>query len=132
MLITGAEEFGLVGARVFAREFGPQLVGAEVINLDTLDDQGTLYVVSHDAPGARLAGAVAAALGGVAPEIRERGQPLWAYVDSHPLARTGAAALTVARLDWGTLRLMHTPRDIAAGLEFRTADAVGRLVATPN
>ena len=131
VLITGAEEFGLVGARVFAREFGPQLVGAEVINLDTLDDRGTLYVVSHDAPGARLAGGVAAALGAVAPAVRERGQPLWAYVDSQPLSRTGAAALTVARLDWGTLRLMHTPRDTPAGLEFRTAEAVGRLVVSP-
>ena len=67
----------------------------------------------------------------LAPEVRERGQPPWAYVDSQPLSRTGAAALTVARLDWGTLRLMHTPRDTPAGHEFRTAEAVGRLVATP-
>ncbi len=131
ILITGAEEFGLVGARIFAREYGPQLVGVEVINLDTIDDQGKLYVVSHDATGARWSGSVAGALAGVAPDLKERRQPLWAYVDSRPLSQTGAAALTVARLDWGTLRRMHTPRDTPAGMEFTTAEAVGRLVAGP-
>ena len=131
VLITGAEEFGLVGSRVFAREYGPQLVGVEVVNLDTLDDQGAMYIVSHDAAGARLSAAVAAALSVVAPVVRERGQPLWAFVDSQPLSRTGAAALTVARLDWGTLRVMHTTRDTPTGLAFRTAEAVGRAVAAP-
>ena len=131
ILITGAEEFGLVGSRIFAREFGPQLVGVEVINLDTIDDQGVLYVVSHDATGGRWSASVAGALAGVAPAITERRQPLWAYVDSRPLSQTGAAALTVARLDWGTLRRMHTPRDTPAGMAFVTAEAVGRLVAGP-
>jgi hypothetical protein len=131
ILITGAEEFGLVGARVFAREYGPQLVGVEVINLDTIDDQGTLYVVSHNAPGARWSASVAGALADAAPVVRERRQPLWAYVDSRPLSQTGAEALTVARLDWGTLRRMHTPRDTPAGMAFQTAELVGRLVAGP-
>lgn len=131
VLISGAEEFGLVGARVFAREYGPQLIGVEVINLDTIDDQGTLYVLSHGGPGVRLSAAVAGTLGGIAPVVKERGQPLWAFVDSQPLSRTGAAALTIARLDWATLRRMHTPRDTPAGLTFRTAEAVGKLVAAP-
>jgi len=131
ILITGAEEFGLVGSRIFAREFGPQLVGAEVVNLDTIDDQGSLYVVSHDPAGGRLASRLASALASVSPAVRQRGAPLWAWVDSGPLALTGAAALTVARLDWGTLRLLHTPRDTPDGLGFSTAEAVGRLVAAP-
>jgi hypothetical protein len=131
VLITGAEEFGLVGSRVFAREYGPQLVGVEVINLDTIDDQGSLYIVSHDAPGTRLSAALAAVLAGAVPEVKERGQPLWAFADSQPLSQTGAAALTVARLDWGTLRRMHTARDTPVGMEFLTAEAVGRLVGSP-
>jgi hypothetical protein len=131
VLITGAEEFGLVGARVFAREFGPQLVGVEVVNLDTIDDRGAMYIVSHDASGARLAGTLSGKLAPAAPLIRRRAQPLWAYVDSRPLSRTGAAALTVARLDWSTLRRMHTPRDTPGGMAFTTAEAVGRLVASP-
>ena len=131
VLITGAEEFGLVGARVFAKEYGPQLLGVEVVNIDTVDDQGVLFIVSHDAPGSRLAAKLEPALAGLAPRVRRRGQPLWAFVDSRPLARTGAAALTLARLDWSTLRRIHTPRDTVEGLKFRTAEALGRLVATP-
>lgn len=131
ILITGAEEFGLVGARVFAREFGPQLVGVEVVNLDTIDDRGVMYVVSHDAAGTRLAGALADRLAPAAPLVRRRSQPLWLFVDSRPLSRTGAAALTVARLDWATLRRVHTPKDTPAGLSFTSAELVGRLVAGP-
>ncbi|HEX5005339.1 MAG TPA: M28 family peptidase [Gemmatimonadales bacterium] len=131
VLITGAEEFGLVGARVFAREFGPQLVGVEVVNLDTIDDRGALYVVSHDAAGARLGAALAAKAAAGHPAVRERRQPLWAFVDSQPLSRTGAAAVTLARLDWHTLRRVHTPRDTPTGMAFESAEAIGRLLAGP-
>ena len=61
--------------------------------------------------------------------VRRRRQPLWAFADSQPLARTGAAAITVARLDWATLRRVHTPRDTPDGLAFRTAESVGRLLS---
>jgi len=128
VLVTGAEEFGLVGSRVFAREFGPQLVGAEVVNLDTIDDQGALYLVTHDPAGRRLADRLANDLDGLATEVHVRGAPLWARLDSGPLALSGAAALTVARLDWKTLRRVHTPRDTPDGMAFETAEAVGRLV----
>jgi len=128
ILITGAEEFGLVGARVFAREYGPQLVGVEVINFDTLDDRGKLYLVSHDAAGERVAAALAPRLASVAPAIRPRRHPGWAYLDSRPLAAAGGAAVTVARLDWATLRRVHTARDTAEGLAFETAEEVGRVV----
>lgn len=129
VLITGAEEFGLVGARVFAREHGPQLVGVEVVNFDILDDRGALYVVSHDASGDRLADREAERLEATGLVVRRRSQPLWAFADSQPLARAGAAAVTVARLDWATLRLVHTPRDTPAGMAFQTAESVGRLLA---
>lgn len=129
VLITGAEEFGLVGARVFARGRGAALAGAEVVNLDTLDETGPLYLVSHDARGARLAEREAKHLAGLGLPIRRRRLPLGILVDSHPLARAGAAAITVARLDWGTLRRIHTPRDIPDGLRFETAMRVGRAVA---
>jgi hypothetical protein len=129
VLITGAEEFGLVGARIFAREHGPQLVGVEVVNFDILDDQGALYVVSHDDSGGRLADRAAERLEAPSLVVRRRSQPLWAFADSQPLARTGAAAVTVARLDWATLRKVHTPADTAAGMAFQTAESVGRLLS---
>jgi hypothetical protein len=129
VLITGAEEFGLVGARVFAREHGPQLLGVEVVNFDILDDQGALYVVSHDPSGGRLADREAERLEATRLVVRRRSQPLWAFADSQPLSRAGAAAVTVARLDWATLRKVHTSRDTPAGMAFETAESVGRLVA---
>ena len=131
VLVTGAEEFGLVGSRVFAGEYGPQLLGVEVVNFDTVDDQGKLYLVSHNPAGARFAEGLAPAFAGLAPEVRRRGQPLWAFMDSGPLARSGAAAVTAARLDWGTLRRIHTPRDTAEGMTFRTAEEAGRKAAAP-
>jgi hypothetical protein len=50
-------------------------------------------------------------------------------VDSLPFSRAGAAALTVARLDWSTLRRIHTSGDTAENLSFRTAVAAGRAGA---
>jgi hypothetical protein len=58
ILITGAEEFGLVGARMFARMEG-RLAGVAVVNLDTIDGEGPIFVVSHDSRGAAAAGGVA-------------------------------------------------------------------------
>lgn len=131
ILITGAEEFGLVGARIFARIAGEQLKGVEVINVDTVDDEGTLYVVSHDAAGAALAGQVLPALQALGVPARTRGLPLGIFVDSHPLARAGARAVTVGRLNWRTLRLLHTPRDTPDGLDLelpvRIGEAIGRM-----
>ncbi|HEX5387243.1 MAG TPA: M28 family peptidase [Gemmatimonadales bacterium] len=127
-LITAAEEFGLVGARAFARAHAAALRGCEVINFDTLDDTGPLAVVRHDARGAPLAAATAGRLGGLGLPVRVRRLPLGILVDSMPLARAGAAAVTVARLDRSTLRLIHTPRDAADGFAFDTAERVGRAL----
>ena len=132
ILLTGAEEFGLVGARILA-ETRPELVrGREVINVDTVDERGALSIVSHDAAGKGLAGALGPRLAGIGPVVRFRRLPLGIFVDSYPLARAGARAVTVARLDWGTLRLIHTPRDTEIGISFETAEAVGRAIAGAN
>jgi hypothetical protein len=125
VIITSAEEFGLVGARILAQQ-RPELVrDRAVINLDTIDDRGELAIVLHDSPGAALAAELEGSLAGVAPRVRRRRLPLGIFVDSYPLARAGARAVTIGRLDWATLRLIHTPRDTHEGLEFETARAVG-------
>ncbi|HEU4700765.1 MAG TPA: M28 family peptidase [Gemmatimonadales bacterium] len=129
LLLTGAEEFGLVGARALATAL-PELVrGTEVVNLDTLDDVGPLFLVHHDAPGAALAAALAPVLGGLGYELRRRRLPVGILVDSLPLARAGARAVTVGRLTWATLRRIHTPRDTDDGLAFETARRVGAALA---
>lgn len=129
VLITGAEEFGLVGARVFTRLFsGSKEV--EFVNVDTVDEEGDLYLVSHDAQGERLARKVEPWLSGLGLPMRRRRLPLGIFVDSAPLARGRLRAITVGRLTWGTLRLIHTPADIPDGLSFRTAEEVGKAIGS--
>lgn len=129
ILITGAEEFGLVGARVFAR-LSPNLEAAEFVNVDTIDQEGKLYLVSHNAIGERLAGSLEANLAGLAVPIERRRLPLGIFVDSAPLARANAPAVTVGRLTWRTLRCIHTPADTPDGLSYRMAEQVGRAIAS--
>jgi hypothetical protein len=128
ILITGAEEFGLVGARVFARLSGA-LPDAEFVNVDTIDQVGSLFLVSHDGRGERLGRALAPRLALLGVPVRRRRLPLGIFVDSAPLARI-APAVTVGRLTWGTLRCIHTAADTPVGLSLETAEYVGRALAT--
>ncbi len=126
VLITGAEEFGLVGARVFAREYGPQLVGAEVVNLDTIDDQGSLYIVSHDAPGARFSAGLAGVLGGRGADREGAGAAALGLCRQPAARRRRARRHSRSPGSTGArCRRMHTVRDTPAGLEFQTAEVVG-------
>jgi Zn-dependent M28 family amino/carboxypeptidase len=128
ILITGAEEFGLVGARVFARLWQAD-TEAEFVNVDTVDQEGKLYLVSHNQGGERLAGTVEPQLGALGLPIRRRRLPLGIFVDSAPLARV-APAVTIGRLTWATLRRIHTPADTVDGLSYRTAEQVGKAIAS--
>jgi hypothetical protein len=129
ILITSAEEFGLVGARVFAK-VATDLQGVEFVNVDTVDQEGNLYLVCHDAKGQSLARVLEPGLSGLAPSLRRRRLPLGIFVDSAPLARTQASAVTIGRLTWRTLRRIHTPADTPDGLSFDTAERVGRAIAS--
>jgi hypothetical protein len=128
IVITGAEEFGLVGARVLAAGRPGLFAGRDVLNFDTLDETGTLYVVSHDVRGDVAAAARAAGFAALGLPVRTRRLPLGILVDSLPLARAGAVALTIARLDWSTLRRIHTAGDAGDGFPFTTATRVARAV----
>lgn len=127
ILITGAEEFGLVGARVFARLSGA-LPDAEFVNVDTIDQVGSLFLVSHDGRGERLGEALEPRLALLGVPVRRRRLPLGIFVDSAPLARI-APAVTVGRLTWGTLRCIHTAADTPVGLSLKPAEDVGRALA---
>ena len=129
ILITGAEEFGLVGARVFAK-LTPNLGSAEFVNVDTVDQEGKVYLVSHDARGARLADSLEPHLSGLAVPVQHRRLPLGIFVDSAPLARARAPAVTVGRLTWSTLRCIHTTADTPDGLSFRMAEQIGRAIVS--
>jgi hypothetical protein len=129
ILVTGAEEFGLVGARVFAQERPELLAGREVVNVDTGDDQGPFYVVFPEKQGKALAQHQEPVLASLGLPCRRRRLPAGIMVDSLPLAPAAARAVTLARLDWGTLRRLHTPADTTDGLAFETAGRLGRLLA---
>ena len=129
--LTGAEEFGMVGARVFAHQLVGPASAVEVVNFDTLDQEGDLYLVAHDARGAELASRLEPRLGGLGPTVRRRRLPVGILVDSLPLAQAGARAVTIGRLTWRTLRIIHTPSDRPDGLSLELAEAVGRALA-PN
>jgi hypothetical protein len=128
VLITGAEEFGLVGARVFA-QLAPNLRDSEFVNVDTVDQEGLLYLVSHDSRGGQLTRNIEPALSSVGLPLKRRRLPLGIFVDSAPLARAGAAAMTIGRLTWKTLRRIHTPADTPEDLSLDTAKRVGRAIA---
>lgn len=128
IVVTGAEEFGLVGARVLATG-GVVLPGTEVVNLDTIADRGRLYLVLHAEAHRPLAGRLADALRPLGLPITIRRLPIGILVDSLPLARAGAVAVTIGRLDWSVLRRIHTPKDTLDGLDLGTAIAVGRALA---
>jgi hypothetical protein len=128
ILITGAEEFGMVGARVFARERAVLLRGAAVINFDTIDKEGELALVCHDDRGAELARAEAPRLAAAGLAARIRRLPPGILTDSLPFARAGVPAVTIGRLTWRTLRIIHTPGDTPAGLSLEMAERVGRAL----
>lgn len=130
ILITGAEEFGLVGARIVAQQMPERLRGVEVVNIDTVDDDGILTLITHDAAGHRLGGRLMPVLAPLDIPLRTRRLPLGIFVDSVPLAQAGAEAVTIGRLTWRTLRKLHTPADTPDGLSFEPAIAIGRRIAT--
>jgi hypothetical protein len=129
IIITGAEEFGLAGARALARERHALLRETEVINVDTVDDEGNLFVVTHGVAD-DLAARVLVRVAGLAPARRRR-LPLGIMVDGVPLARLASGTVTIGRLSWGTLRRMHTARDDASGYALATAELLGERLATP-
>jgi hypothetical protein len=129
VLITGAEEFGLVGARIFARLWKGD-PDSEFVNVDTVDQEGDMYLVSHNSRGHALASALHPALAALGVPIRRRRLPLGIFVDSAPLGRI-APSVTIGRLTWRTLRRIHTPADTTDGLSYRTAEQVGKAIGAP-
>lgn len=127
-IVTSAEEFGMLGAAALVRDRPELLKGAQVINLDTLDDRGTLYVVHHQAASVPFAAQVGALVTGVAPVVRQRKLPVGILVDSLPLGQVARAAITLGRLDWSTLRRVHTPDDAPGTVSYATAVAVGEVL----
>ena len=128
VLFLDAEEYGLVGARALVSERGPLLRDAAVINFDSLDDRGGSVAFLHrDGPIGR---AVAAELGAL------QGRWLPVVVDGMALSKGPVReCVTIMKGDWGTARVVHTPRDTVDRLMLdgvrQVAAGVARVLASP-
>lgn len=136
VLITGAEEYGMEGARAWTAAGGVR--GTVFVNFDGLDERGAFNLMRHDPPAGRTApgavsaaavfDAVAAALEASGHPLRRSRLPLGIFVDGSVLARAGMVGVTVSRGDWQTLSVVHTGRDTADRTGTRSAVEAGRLV----
>jgi hypothetical protein len=135
VLLTGAEEFGMEGARAWVAH--SSRTGA-FINFDGVDSRGRYRVQVHspaagaaEAPASArdVARALAAALDDEGHEAIVRPLPFGTFVDGTVLAQAGMPGVTVSRGDWRTLGVVHTPRDVAARVDVASAVLAGRAAA---
>jgi Peptidase family M28 len=114
VLVSSAEEVGLAGARCWAADDGEggRVMGAAgarrpvALNVDTIDDEGALRVMTASPLPAALDRAIDA------ERAVERGRlPAGVLVDAIALATHGFAALTISRGTLRTLARIHTAGD---------------------
>lgn len=133
VLVTGAEEYGMVGARVWSNTADPD---SRFINFDGIDSRGALRVVIHlparghgsGSAGHHLASTIHAQLAALGYSIRRR-LPPGVLVDGVALARGGMTGVTLSRGDWHTARVVHTARDSVERVSMATVLEVGWATA---
>lgn len=131
LLITDAEEFGMLGAVQWAsggRARGP------FVNFDSIDSTGKVRVMVHrtsslDRQADRLAQAIRDAIGQRGTPSVAAKLPLGIMVDGGPMAAAGHPGVTVSRGDWSTLRVVHTKRDRPERVDPVAAIEIGHAVA---
>jgi hypothetical protein len=121
VLFPDAEEYGLLGARALVRERANLLGDTCIVNFDGIDDRGRTIAFVHR-PGPTVE-RVATALGA------RRARWLPVLVDGLVLAGAAREGVTIMRGDWGTARIVHTPRDTAERLTLEGVQAVAQGVA---
>lgn len=131
LLLVGAREFGLVGARIAAKEDATVLAGREVVDLGILDDRGILSVMVHGDAGLDAAARLAGQLAGVGLRLRRANRFTGWFTDGRVLHRVAPVSMTIVRGDRRTAAVVHTPADTPAGLGFTTARTLGQALA-PN
>jgi len=116
IVLTSAEELGLMGAAAFAAHYAAQMQAerAVVLNFDGVGVEGRLHI-SGSAPSLRSALRRAARTCGV--PVRDFSMP-GVLFDHMPLGRAGLDAVTLLAIGPATWSV-HTPRDTAAKLHPR-------------
>ena len=122
LMFLDAEEWGLGGARALLRERANLLRDTTVVNFDGIDDCGRPIAFVHR-PGPtvdRIVGALRAR--------RLRWLPV--VVDGLALRRGARECVTIMRGDWGTARVVHTPRDTVDRLTLEGVREVASAVTS--
>lgn len=130
-LLTDGEELGMAGARAVVDRL-PPVQG--VINVDGLDDGGTIYLAEghgwrRTGTAPQLAAALLSAGRALDLPVERRPLPRSLLVDHLPIASAGIPALTLLRGRWGSLMRVHTGADRPDRLEGRGAAEVATLLS---
>ena len=131
ILITGAEELAMAGAREWVKKARS---GNVFVNFDGVDGKGQyiLWVHNGAAPGTArsLASQLCQELGPVEARIRKF-LTFGMFVDGMILAKKGMAGVTVQRGTLDTAAVAHTPKDIPLGVDIEEgAVRAGRAAAS--
>ncbi len=125
VLLTDAEEVGLAGAHAWAAGRAPGLA----VNCDTIDDRGSLMLLTSGRRPVRVTDAVARAARRTGTTCRARALPLGVLTDGVALSRAGWQCATLGRATLGTLLRIHTPRDSVEHLEGSGVASAASLLA---
>lgn len=111
IVLTSAEELGLMGAAAYVRAYAPTLGDAFVINFDGVGIAGTLHYAADSRRASRLVTLLRTA-------AHKQGLPLRRFIwpgllfDHLPFARAGMEAVTLLSVGPG-VETVHTPHDTA-------------------
>jgi hypothetical protein len=121
VILSDAEEYGLLGARAIVRERANLLADTSVVNFDGIDDRGRAVALVHR-PGPTV-DAVTRATGA------RRWRRLPVLVDGIVFGTAARECVTLMRGDWSTARIVHTSRDTVERLTLAGARQVCEGVA---
>jgi hypothetical protein len=122
--LTSAEELGMAGARAFAARRG----GGVALNVDGVDDRGTVVCMAHRRAG-RARDAVLRAASTVATVVRTSPTIPGLLTDGVALANTGWDAVTLSRGTLATLSRIHRRADDLNALRGDGIEDMARLLA---
>jgi hypothetical protein len=136
VLVTGAEEFGMEGARAWTTL---DVASGAFVNFDGVDDVGVFNVMVHTpkaADGAtqretanRIRVLLSEKIVAAGYTVRRSRLPIGVFVDGSVLAAGGLGGVTVSRGTWATLGVVHTEHDTVERTTPESAIRAGELAA---
>jgi len=134
VLITGAEEFAMAGAKAWV---GAHVAEGMFINFDGVDARGRYRVMTHavtrgvegDRSSVLVGISLVRALAAAGADARLANLPPGVLVDGVTLAKAGMVGVSLSRGDWGTLKVVHTKRDVPQRVDVGAAVLAGLATA---